>query len=574
MSRRYLVMLPVGMGKTRIVWGKTLRGCYDLKRLNPRISGTLICGPNQRLREVWLRELSLFLFHKRPWLIDSGEYPSVGQDVRLRSKGIGYIQRFLKSNGFQEPGYRTFSELARTKNSNSEWYRFLVFDEWHNIGTALREQCSEAGEKLKRWYLRKNRITDAVFFVSATPINPVLAEDDDARRDSNPVDHETFKERLSEGLKRAVTVLRAFSGNNSASLDDDLAFLEIVRKLGVELYPRSVIKREGRDYWKLPGGFCTNRDHRILRTLRKLRDNEIAFLRKAIPPEESSDNDISRTAEYAFATGLVQTRKSVRRGALWRYRVVKPGTRGKKRCFGREYAVLHAPVGKISDAARWLHEEHGRGSRLLEILEFLKVVRRNGSGYSLTGKKVLIFCIHQGVCNALTSTLVHALGNGKAARWVRNTLGEDKQGGGALDKRFNEDGEPYILVTTDAYSESIDLHAKCNILIHYELPWSPLRLFQRIGRLTRIKEGPHGNPEYNPDVRIGHVIMPGSVEEERVNRLFRRIDILRKEDLWPRDYQRNDRQYSVKTLFRGLLGDGPSLHAEELLRRDSVVEEG
>lgn len=570
MSRKYLVMLPVGMGKTRIVWEKILRGCYNWKRLNPRISGTLICGPNQRLREVWLRELALFLFHKRRWLIDTEKYPFAGQEAKLRRKGIGYIRGFLEWNGFDEPDYKTFIELAWTRNSNSQRHRSLVFDEWHNIGNALREQCLEAGGKWKRWYLLKNRITDAIFFVSATPINPVLAEDSDTWRDSTPADNERFIERLSEGLKRAVAILQAFSGNTSVELSNGLPFLKIVKKLGVELYPRSVTKREGKAYWTLPKGFCTDRDHRILRALRKLGVNEITFLREAISQENGDDSDINRTAEYAFAAGLVQTRKSVRRGALWRYRIARPGTRGRKRCFGREYGTLHAPVGKISDAARWLYEEHGRARRLLEILEFMKVVRKDGDIYSPTGKKVLIFCIHQGVCNALTHALVHAFGNGKAARWVRNTLGEDKQGGGALDKRFNEDGEPYILVTTDAYSESIDLHTKCNILIHYELPWSPLRLFQRIGRLTRIKENVRGLVEYNKDVRIAHIIMPGSVEEERVNRLYRRIEILRKQDLWPRDYQRNDRRYAVKTLFRGLLGDGPSLHCEEVLRRESA----
>jgi hypothetical protein len=567
MSRKYLVMLPVGMGKTRIVWGQILRGCDNRKRLNPRINGTLICGPNRRLREVWLRELALFLFHKRRWLIDPEKYPFAGQDTALRSRGIGYIQRFLEWNGFKEPRYRTFSELARTRNSNSEWYRFLIFDEWHNIGNALREQCADAGGKRKRWYLRKNRITNGIFFVSATPINPVLAEDSDTWRDSNPADHATFKKRLSEGLQRAIKVLQAFSGRASGDLNNDLPFLKIVKKLGVELYPRSVTKREGKAFWALPKGFCTDRDHRILRALRKLGDNEITFLGGAIPQDDGPGSEINRTREYAFAAGLIQTRKSVRRGALWKYRIARPG---KKRCFGRKYRTLYSPASKISDAARWLCEEHGRARRLLEILEFMKVVRKNGNGYSPTGKKALIFCIHQGVCNALTHALVHALGNGKAALWVRNTLGEDKQGGGALDKRFNEDGEPYILVTTDAYSESIDLHTRCNILLHYELPWSPLRLFQRIGRLTRIKENPHGYLEYNPDVRIGHVIMPGSVEEERVNRLYRRIEILRKQDLWPRDYRRNDRRYSVETLFRGLLGDGPSLHCEEVLRRSSA----
>lgn len=80
-----------------------------------------------------------------------------------------------------------------------------------------------------------------------------------------------------------------------------------------------------------------------------------------------------------------------------------------------------------------------------------------------------------------------------------------------LIERFNKKNQtPFILVVTDILSGSVDLHHACNLIVHYELPWSPLRLFQRIGRLTRLKT--RGNRlMFNRDVRVGHVIIPGSV---------------------------------------------------------------
>lgn len=43
-----------------------------------------------------------------------------------------------------------------------------------------------------------------------------------------------------------------------------------------------------------------------------------------------------------------------------------------------------------------------------------------------------------------------------------------------------------LLLATDAASEGLNLHSRCRIVIHYELPWNPARLEQRAGRVDRI----------------------------------------------------------------------------------------
>lgn len=43
-----------------------------------------------------------------------------------------------------------------------------------------------------------------------------------------------------------------------------------------------------------------------------------------------------------------------------------------------------------------------------------------------------------------------------------------------------------LLLATDAACEGLNLHARCRIVIHYELPWNPSRLEQRAGRVDRI----------------------------------------------------------------------------------------
>ncbi|GHV05319.1 hypothetical protein FACS189485_12100 [Spirochaetia bacterium] len=46
-------------------------------------------------------------------------------------------------------------------------------------------------------------------------------------------------------------------------------------------------------------------------------------------------------------------------------------------------------------------------------------------------------------------------------------------------------GKIRFLVSTEAAGEGIDLQEKCHVLIHIDLPWNPMRLHQRVGRLNR-----------------------------------------------------------------------------------------
>ena len=46
-------------------------------------------------------------------------------------------------------------------------------------------------------------------------------------------------------------------------------------------------------------------------------------------------------------------------------------------------------------------------------------------------------------------------------------------------------GKLRFLISTEAGGEGIDLQQRCSALIHIDLPWNPMRLHQRVGRLNR-----------------------------------------------------------------------------------------
>lgn len=54
----------------------------------------------------------------------------------------------------------------------------------------------------------------------------------------------------------------------------------------------------------------------------------------------------------------------------------------------------------------------------------------------------------------------------------------------AVQTTFNRDGG--ILLGTDAASEGLNLHHRCRLVVHFELPWTPMRLEQRTGRVDRF----------------------------------------------------------------------------------------
>ena len=77
-------------------------------------------------------------------------------------------------------------------------------------------------------------------------------------------------------------------------------------------------------------------------------------------------------------------------------------------------------------------------------------------------------------------------GDGRADEVVtaggeKRSFSEDR--GSAAD-RFNS-AKVRFLVSTEAAGEGIDLQKSCYTLIHVDLPWNPMRLHQRVGRLYR-----------------------------------------------------------------------------------------
>ena len=82
-------------------------------------------------------------------------------------------------------------------------------------------------------------------------------------------------------------------------------------------------------------------------------------------------------------------------------------------------------------------------------------------------------------------------------------------------RRFTN-GAARLLLATDAASEGLNLQHRCRLVINLELPWTPLRVEQRIGRVERIGQSRR--------VHAVHLLALGTAEESSVARLRTRTD--------------------------------------------------
>lgn len=86
-------------------------------------------------------------------------------------------------------------------------------------------------------------------------------------------------------------------------------------------------------------------------------------------------------------------------------------------------------------------------------------------------------------------------------------------------REFNE-GQKRFLISTEAAGEGIDLQKSCHILIHADLPWNPMRLHQRVGRLNR-----YGQTQAVDVITLRN---PDTVESMLWTKLEQKIDKIQK----------------------------------------------
>jgi len=187
-----------------------------------------------------------------------------------------------------------------------------------------------------------------------------------------------------------------------------------------------------------------------------------------------------------------------------------------------------------------------------------------------SGRQVLFFTEYKATQALLMSALIRCFGD-NCVTFINGdnriegvqmndgkliALTEDRY---AAAERFNA-GQIRFLVSTEAAGEGIDLQENCWTLIHVDLPWNPMRLHQRVGRLNRYGQ--------THAVEVVNLRNPDTVESliwDRLNEKIERImKALSKAMDEPEDLMQLVLGMASPSLFNDLFGEGASVSRESL----------
>ena len=158
-------------------------------------------------------------------------------------------------------------------------------------------------------------------------------------------------------------------------------------------------------------------------------------------------------------------------------------------------------------------------SKLAQLVETLTALRRDGYG------QAMVFTQYSDSMEFLRDALRQEGGlrlmcfSGRGGEIPSADGGWSTVERSEAGRRFR-DGEADLLLCTDAAAEGLNFQF-CGALINYDMPWNPMRVEQRIGRIDRLGQH-HGT------VRIVNLHYEGTVETDVYRALRSRIGLFEK----------------------------------------------
>ena len=184
------------------------------------------------------------------------------------------------------------------------------------------------------------------------------------------------------------------------------------------------------------------------------------------------------------------------------------------------------------------------------------------------GRSILLFTEYKATQALMVSTLMARFGEDGVGfiNGDNRLTGVRRPSGGetvlsanreATADAFNQ-GRIRFLVSTEAGGEGIDLQERCHTLIHVDLPWNPMRLHQRVGRLNRYGQ--------NRPVDVVTIRNPSTVEsriwgklETKLGHIMEALGHAMDE---PEDLMQMVLGMAGPSFFNELFGEGQSVRSD------------
>lgn len=466
---RWLVADDVGLGKTieagMIVWPLLSRG--TVKRL-------LVICPASLVGQWAYRLRTMFDIRLAPY---TTEADTARTDFwGTHNQVVASLQTLRMEN-----------EDRQQRLIDSDPWDLVLVDEAHHLSTDEQEGPS-LGYKLVKRLHDEGRVRSMIFF-TGTPhrgknfgffaLLQLLRPDLFDPRESATSQMARLPEVMIRNNKSTVTDLkgnRLFSKTDVSSetysyspAEDRFYKLMTQFILDGQAYASTLSQKEGQAVML------------VLIAMQKLASSSVAAIRRAL------GRRLSRLHERRDK--ITDLRK-----ALAEYREEEKAGMGDELSRAEEeLPVMEAALKLMENEETALRTLLTAANCVVEETKIRKIVDILDTRFQ--GRSVLFFTEYKATQSLLMSALMAQFGTdcvtfingddaaegvqvpGDATTTIRIPREEAAQ-------RFN-DGHVRFLVATEAGGEGIDLQESCHTLLHVDLPWNPMRLHQRVGRLNR-----------------------------------------------------------------------------------------
>ncbi len=220
----------------------------------------------------------------------------------------------------------------------------------------------------------------------------------------------------------------------------------------------------------------------VLIALQKLASSSVAAVRKTLKRRLSAIQEQSKVQSERIEKMVAQYKQTEEQEDL------------------DQVSIFDETIAEVSLGLKLMEDEKTQLQKLVEAANLVKEETKIAKIMAIVkekypDKQILFFTEYKATQALLMSALQMHFGDGCVAfingdeflEEVTNTSGrtmtirEKRQDAVA---KFNS-GKVRFLISTEAGGEGIDLQERCHTLIHVDLPWNPMRLHQRVGRLNR-----------------------------------------------------------------------------------------
>lgn len=198
-------------------------------------------------------------------------------------------------------------------------------------------------------------------------------------------------------------------------------------------------------------------------------------------------------------------------------------------------------------------------SKFDALLQILKII------FSHDNKKVIVFAVFRKTLKYLKIRLA------KAGFKSVVIYGGTKINKNEVLRQFQTDDSMQVLLSSEVGSEGLDMQF-CNSLVNYDLPWNPMVVEQRIGRIDRFGQK-------SPLVHIYNIIVRESILEDIYERLLTRIGIFKEsigdlEAILDSDINDEGKSISIRDALKKLERDfyTDKLSKEQVEKKQKEIE--